>query len=171
MAQAQAIISVIGIILNTAGQLSAADAERQRGIESQRIAEERAKTAIVSGQQTMFKERNKTDLVASRALALAAASGGSATDPTTLGVIEDIRGEGAYREQVAMYVAEEDARILRMGGVEARREGESRASARTIGAFGSLVSSGASMYSKYRGSKPPPVTVSDPTYTFEKGYR
>jgi len=161
-------IIAVSSILGAGGQISAAAAARRSGQQEKAIYEERADKAIVEGQRGMLDVRHKKNLLASRALALSSASGGEATDPSSMGVIEDIMGEGAYREAAAMYTGEENARILRMGGQVALEEGNAKATAHQIGAFSSILSAGGAMYSKF---KPPPVTVSEPSYTFDRGYK
>jgi hypothetical protein len=48
------------------------------------------------GQRQALIDRRKTDLVLSRSRALAASSGGFATDPSTLTLQQDIAGQGEY---------------------------------------------------------------------------
>jgi hypothetical protein len=63
--------------------------------------------------------------VASRALAVSAASGAGVTDPTTVRVIANARGEGAVRAATALYEGSARARQLRteaaMGRLRARK--------------------------------------------------
>lgn len=52
-----------------------------------------------------------TELVNSKALANAAASGAGASDPTVMNIMARTAGEGAYRSTLAMYEGEAQARL------------------------------------------------------------
>ena len=164
MAQLAVPLMILNTALSVGGNLSAAEDERRRGEQAKAIAEERAKKSIISGQQKMLYERHKGDLVTSRALALSAAGGGDATDPTSLNIIADIKGESAFREAAAMYTGEEDARILRMGGEIAKEEAEASASAYQIGALSSALSGGATLFDRFGGSQPGVPTATERGY-------
>lgn len=99
--------------------------------------------------------------VTSRALAVAASSGGGASDPTVINLIARTAGEGAYRRAVALYEGKSKAKALNAqadaleyGGSLAAERGSEEQSAANIGAFTTLVKSGASLYSKYGGDGP-----------------
>jgi hypothetical protein len=105
-------------------------------------------------------QRKNTRILASRALAVAAASGAGASDPTVTNIIGDIVGEGAYRAALAMYAGEEDAKMHEFSAEALRATGEFSAAARTaegqsiakagdISAFSTLLSGGASFFSNY----------------------
>lgn len=101
----------------------------------------------------------QTQLVNSTALARAAASGAGATDPTVLKVMARTSSEGAYRQALAMYEGEAQARMDTMRAQSARFEGDTNVSdaatakrASNIGAASTVLSGGAkalSMFDKY----------------------
>lgn len=145
------------------GNLDARKAAK-REAEAQAVAYEfEAKQADAAGvqvvaasQRTALEERRRADLVASRALAVAAASGGGTTDPTIVRIISNVKGEGAYRASVALYEGEQQERDLKIAAAMSRLHGASGlergvnlANAYSIRAAGTAFSGGASIYSKY----------------------
>jgi len=138
-------------VLSVGGNLQMASAQRSMGAQQQEIYNEQAETRLVEGQQQMFNERLNKEYIKSRAVALAAAGGGMVSDSSNQKILNEIENEGTYRESIALYNAEKDASILRKGGVAARQEANAKASASTMGAFTNLLSSGASMATKYGG--------------------
>ena len=167
LAAAAPYIAAAGTVMAVAGQMEAAKAAKTAAT-NQRIAKEfEAQQAEVnagqvkaSGQRAAAEQRRRAELVASRAVALAGASGGSVSDPTIVNILSDLSGEGAYRAGVAMYQAEDKARMLNMGADAARREGSviesggrARANAYQLSALGSAASGASSMYDKYWPNK------------------
>ena len=70
--------------------------------------------AQASAQRSAFDVSRQTDYANSRALAVAAASGGGASDPTVVNLIARNAGEGAYRQATALYGGDEKARLFNM---------------------------------------------------------
>jgi hypothetical protein len=105
--------------------------------------------ARAASQREAEEEARRSRLAQSRALAVAAASGGGASDPTVVDVISSLAGEGAYRAAVALYEGDEQARVLKARGEAARREGKSKQRAGYIRAASTLLSSGSSLFDKY----------------------
>jgi len=96
--------------------------------------------------------RRKARFAESRALALAAASGGGASDPTVVNIMSGIAGEGEIASQTALYEGEERARGLEMAAETARYEGKQAKRAGYIKAGTTLMSSiaaGSSLTEKY----------------------
>lgn len=155
-------IAVVGSVLGFAGSRKASKEAKKAAQREQQAAEfealqleQEAKESQALAQMAAREEERKARLVASRALAMAAA-GGSASDPGIANLIADIEGEGAYRAALALYQGESEARKLRMGA-QARRisgratleRGKALSQAYNLQAVGSLLSAGASIYSKY----------------------
>lgn len=99
-----------------------------------RAGQERAETARLATEQRAASQRDAIDqrrqgvLVASRARALAAASGGGVSDPTVTNILAGIDSEAEYRVLTALYRGESAAQ-----GTEF--EGKQRADALDYGAF------------------------------------
>ena len=89
--------------------------------------ETNAVQSVAASQRRALEERRLATRVASRALALAAASGAGASDPTVINMIAATSGEGAYRAAVSMWEGEDKARRMRDEAKVARYTGESRA--------------------------------------------
>lgn len=132
-------------------EFSAREAERQGG---------RAKA---STQRQAMEERRQGRLAASRALAVAAASGGGVSDPSIVDLISRTEGEAHYRASIALYEGEAEARRLRFEAMMGRGNaalvrsygsadqsaGENAAASFNMKAIGKLVEGGSSLYAKY----------------------
>lgn len=101
---------------NAAGRKGALD------YEADQLAQN-ANQQIAAAQRTALDARRQAMLVQSRALAVAAAGGGGATDVSVVTNMGRIAGEGAYRSAVAIYDGEDRARVLRMQAEAKRYEG------------------------------------------------
>lgn len=127
-----------GEMRRTAAEFSAQQLEQQAG------------ATIAAAQRNALDEQRQTKLVESRAIALAAAGGGSASDPTVINMVARISGEGAYRQMAAVYQGAEQARLLKLGAAAKRYEGdiavtqaEGEAQAYEIAAAGARTKAGA----------------------------
>lgn len=123
-------LQVGGNVLDAFGKLQAGQAAKAAGQRAQTELnfeaaqyDQNAGQAVAASQRSAFDEERKARLVASRALAVAAAGGG-ASDPTVVKTIADITGEGAYRAGIALYGGEEQSRRLTMAAEAKRYEGE-----------------------------------------------
>ena len=169
---------IAGMFTNVAGSRQSAAAARVAG-ERARVAaqfesaqlEQQAGLEMAVAIQAANEQRRQAALVQSRALALAAAGGGSASDTTIVNLLARQAGEGAYRAGVALYQGEEKARRLRLAASAKAYEGElakdsagSRADAYGISAVGNLLSGAGSLYARYGMGGPGASKVSDSTY-------
>ena len=158
-------VMLAGAVIQMVGQMQQAKDAKVQGqnmnlAEQYRAAqmEQAAGQEIASSQRARMEEERRARIMASRAMAVAGASGGGVADPTVVDLIADIEGEGAYRSGVAIYEGQERARQLRQGGASARHQGmlyeqsgnASAAAMRTKAVGGALMSAG-SLYSKYGG--------------------
>jgi len=131
------------------------EARRQAGLYNARQLESQAKDVIGASQRRSEEEKRRTNLIASRALAVAAFSGGGADDPTIINLISDIKGEGAYRSAIELYEGESEAQQLRERAKQERygiEAGERTAKTRQLATF---LSGGTSMYGIYSDRNPP----------------
>lgn len=67
-----------------------------------------------SSQRQAFEADRQTQYANSKALAMAAASGGGASDPTVVNLIARNAGEGAYQKAIALYGGDDKARLMGM---------------------------------------------------------
>lgn len=107
-----------------AGQLDVLGADMsaashvQFGIQARQAAQfqaaqyqQNANSAAASAQRTAFDVDRQTQFVTSRALAVAAGSGGGASDPTVVNMIARDAGQGAYERASALYGGADRARL------------------------------------------------------------
>ena len=137
---------------------------QRRNVAAQFEAEQMEQVAgqsIAASQRDAAEEKRRADLVASRALALAAASGGGASDPTIVRIIANLKGEGSYRSAVALYRGEEQARRYRMGakakrfeGAMAEDSGLKEQYAHEIAGTAALMGTSSSLFGRYGGGGP-----------------
>ncbi len=136
-----------GIAANRAGQFAGAQGDMAAG------------QVEAASQRTAVDVTRRANLLQSKALANAAASGGGASDPTVMDTVSRIAGEGAYRSQLALYEGSDQARALRLRADTARYQGALGERAGYIGAVGSALKGGATLlgkgsstlFSKYSG--------------------
>lgn len=180
-------VGVAVTMMGSQGAAKAGEAEARRGgrlkalgeFEARQL-EQNALTEVAAAQRAGMEEERKAELAASRALALAAASGGGASDPTVSKIISDLAGEGSYRRAVELYEGEDRARQMRLGAVARRREGEAGlqgglASQRayTISGQANALTGigriGTSLYQKYGGTGPTQMTTTSSVGTGSEG--
>lgn len=176
-------IAPIGTLMSGIGTLVSADTSIKSG-KAQRTAaqftasqlDQNANAAMATGQRLSADERLKAELLASRAIAVAGASGGDVTSPSVSKLIADISGRGAYNAGVVLYDAEERARKMSLGAQTTRYEGElaadggySKAGAQLFGGAASLAKS-ASLFGKYgRGGPKPKDAGAEEWYPTDTG--
>lgn len=136
MAAPGTLIGAAGLALQVGGALNARNtaikAARARKaaaeFEAQQL-EQNAGQSIAAAQRQAFETERTGKYVQSRALALAAASGGGASDPTVMNTIAGLASETAYRKSLDLYQGEERARQLRLSAQATRMTGEIGANA------------------------------------------
>jgi hypothetical protein len=70
--------------------------------------------AQAAAQRSAIDIERQTQLNASRALAVAASSGGGASDPTVVNLLSQNAADGAYRKAAALYEGDDQARSMRL---------------------------------------------------------
>ena len=168
------IMSAIGSMVSAGTAKRVGSAQRTASYFTAAQQEDAANNVIGAGQRQAMGEELKAKLLASRAIALAAAQGGDVGSPGVTNLIADIAGRGAYNAGVALYDAEDKARLLRMGASASRYEGDiaeaggkSKAAAYLFGGAGNLAGA-ASLFGKYgRGG---PKKGIDPAGEWVSGY-
>lgn len=91
-------------------------------------------------QRDSLRRKRETDLLLSRQKAVAAASGGGATDPTVMSVMGKTQQEGDYNAMIDMYNGSVNRADLYKQGAVARAEGKSKM-------WGSFLDAGSTIYS------------------------
>jgi hypothetical protein len=164
-----AVIAVVGMAMQAKGQTDAANADAARGQRAQNEANfEADQMDVNAGQAKAAAQRSaenvqlQSDVMQSRGLALAAASGGGASDPAIVNLLARNAGVGAYQKAIALYQGDTAARDMqlreeatRYGGELSMYDGQTAQRAGMMAAGASLLKDGSSLYSKY--ATPPPV--------------
>lgn len=171
MAQAGSLIGVAGLALQAGGGIASENAAKKAAsarkaaaeFEAQQL-EQNAGQSMAVAQRQAFETGRTGEYTKSRALALAAASGGGASDPTVINTIANLASETAYRKSIDLYQGEERARQLNLSAAASRYSGQIGADvildqgrAAETQAVSGIVSGVASMY------KPTSNTTSLPT--------
>lgn len=157
-------MDVFGNVMSAFG--AADDGRADRVAAEYRAAQMRvgAGQELAASQREAITAQQQSKRIASRALAVAAASGGGASDPTVVKLISDISAEGAYRQAIALYEGQDRARTLMAQADATEYEGKLAAKAGNRSGIGGLIKTGASLFgniaqgnslqSKYGGSGP-----------------
>ena len=136
-------LAAVGAVSDYSGNKKAGKREAARGREQKIYDDIAAGQAIAIGQRRGLEATRQSKLLASRAIAVAAA-GGASQDIDHL--ITDIEGEGIYRSSLAMFEAETQAEKLRFHGEQAEKTGRDRQRNYNNRATVSLLQGGSSLY-------------------------
>jgi len=127
---APAAFTILGSLGEASGNLRMGEqsiiAGQRRKVAAQFEAEQyliNAGQAQASSQIAAAEARRQAGLVESRILAVAAAGGGGASDPTIINLISRTSARGAYNANVALYQGEDQARSMRMQAAARNYEG------------------------------------------------
>lgn len=137
-------VNVGGQFLGALSHVRAGKAARQASeFEAQQLRDN-AGQARAAGQYQAEDVAMRTKLLTSRALAVAAAGGGGASDPGVVSAIASIAGEGAYRQALALYGGDERAREMNNAAAGAEYRGRLTETTERRAAIGKTVQAGAS---------------------------
>jgi hypothetical protein len=147
-AVASAATSLAGGMIQAKGARAAGRAQQQAQYYEAAQREQQAQEQRAAAQRVLLETRKKTERVQSTLQARAAASGAGATDPTVLGLGEDIAGQGEYEGLMAMYKGENAARGIqdqaigdRLTGDAALKAGKNRATGAILSGVGGMFDS------------------------------
>ncbi len=138
MAKAAIALTVASSLLQARNTLAVGRAEQAAGEARQQVLEHQAAQARQSAgqeraasQRDAIEQRRRARLISSRALAVAAASGAGAGDPTIENILGEIGAEGEFRALNELFLGEERARDLELQaalrvfeGAQERRAGD-----------------------------------------------
>ena len=113
--------------------------EMKKAADSEAAAlRERAKTRRAEAGAAAREERRQGELLASRAQAIAAASGGSLSDPTMIKLIADLEASGEYNALSRMFEGEVEARGFEKQAGITKRKGRARLATSVLSSASSL---------------------------------
>lgn len=139
-----------------ATQQSGLFAQQQKDFEAAQ-QEQAANESRATAQRSAFEKQREGRLLQSRLQAKAAASGGSADDPTVINLAGDVAARSALQALSAIATGENRARNLedsatgsRLSGLAARQLGDARRRAANLSAIGTILGGASGMLSKRR---------------------
>jgi hypothetical protein len=145
-----AVASMVGAGVQAAGTIAAGkDAQKAANYEAAQI-DIRAKEEQAAAQRDALEYRHKKDLALSELQSKSAASGFSATDPTTLALADEITKYGTVQEQMAMYGGTSRRTGLEAQAAGRRMEGAAARKGAAYSAAGTILGGISSMADKYR---------------------
>ena len=124
----------VGTLLTAKGELDQGKSANALAKYQAQQLEQNAGQEKAVAQHAAEEEQRKSELLASRAIAVAAASGAGALDPTVVKILQGIDAEGQLASMTQLYNGDERARGLtdqaratRYDGRSAKRAGRTRA--------------------------------------------
>lgn len=117
-------VSLAGTAMSAFGAVREGQAANESAKFEARQLEQQSKAQEAAGQRSALEQRRQSELMQSRALAVAGASGGGVTDPGVLRIISGIAGEGENAFQSELYNARTQAETSRSQAVARRFEGK-----------------------------------------------
>lgn len=167
-------VSAAGTIAGGAAANAAAQAQAA-GLEFRAEQEEMAADeARAIGYRQAWEKRREGRIVDSRIQAVAASSGGGATDPTVLNIQGNAAAEAEYHAATRGYAGENRARGLedqayatRMTAQATRDAGSAQQQAAMLGAAGTVIGSAGSAFSKFGGGGTPAAATAGAPVAFD----
>mgnify|MGYP001570328437 CR=1 FL=1 len=145
--------SFIPLAMNVLGTALQSGGEKQAGRDEKAAADFQAAQlrvnagqAVAASQIDAANETRKSKLLQSRALALAAASGGGAVDPSVMKIISGLAGEGKLASLTQLYAGDERARAMNSQAAATEYEGVLKKKAYDTKARGTILSGAKSIY-------------------------
>lgn len=142
-------MQLLGGLIGAGGTILEGEAANAGGKSEQMQLNQQAGQDRAASQVEATQIRRSARYAQSRALALAAASGAGASDPTVVNIIGGIAGEGEFQALSSLYTGEESARGKEFAGSIARKEGRTAKSASYFKAAGTVLSGASSWGGKY----------------------
>lgn len=149
MADPITMLAVGSTALNALGSIHQGESEKAAADFRAKQLRHRANQAAGQGQRAAIEEKRQASILAGRAQAVAAASGGGATDPTVINRIAGIVSEGEYRALTALYEGDSESDALKNSAIISKFEGKQAQRAGYIKAVGSILSGGSTMFGNY----------------------
>lgn len=164
---ASTAMMAVGTLFSASSQLQGGDADRRMANYEAAQLRSHASDSVAASQRVALEERRKARLLNSRAQAIAAASGGGASDPTVTKIMGDIEAQGEYNALTALYNGESQANYLRNEARGRQMAGKAAQAASRMNAFSTVLSGAASLYDKYGDGGPskPSTTVDDTSFS------
>lgn len=155
------VLTAVSTVLSVVGQIQAGNAAKQSADFKAAQYQEQATEAKAAASRKAADQIRMGGLLQSRAQAVAAASGGTATDPTAVTLEENISGQSEYNALTSLWSGDAEAAGLTNSANAETYSGEQAQKAGIIGGITTGLAGGASMYAKY--GEPSPAANSNLT--------
>lgn len=141
--------SAVGTVVDALGSIR--EGQAQKDLANQQAAGMRIQAGQerATSQRDAFDARRQATLAVSRAKAVSAASGGSASDPTVVNLEAGIGARGEYNALTALYSGEEKAKALNYQARIAKYGGQQAETAGFGKAFDTVLGGATSLYTNY----------------------
>ena len=131
---------IVGSMMAAKGLKQAGDAKNQEAIfEGAQLDQNAGQVEAASHRAAMDQDR-QSQMLQSRALAVAGASGAGAMDPTVLRIIGGIAKEGALASEMELYNGKSQAQAMRLQADATRYQGSQTAKAARTTGFATMLS-------------------------------
>lgn len=147
-------LAVSSTVLTGVGGLARMSAEKSIARSVAQQAHREASMARGSAQRAASEEIRQSRLAASRARAVAAASGAGVTDPSIVNRLADLETEGLYGALSRLFTGETEARGLEDYAASAKRTARSRNIATAMQTASTVFKDVQSIRGKYGGTRP-----------------
>lgn len=164
------ILTVASTALSVMGGIQQANAAKQNAAFESAQLQEQAQEANAAASREAASKIRYGQLAQSRAQAVAGASGGSPSDPTVVNLEQNIAGQSEYNALTALWSGSAEAAGLQTRANAAIASGNNEANADIIGAVGSGLKGGLSMFDKYGESPGSGGGVNYTSYGADIGY-
>lgn len=151
--------NIAGTFLSAAGTLEGGEAQQKAATYQAAQMRRNALQEQAAGIQAANEEARKTELMQSRILAVAGASGAGTLDPTVLNLIGQTAAEGKLASMTRIYNSEVAAQGMREQAAATEYEGALAKRASKYKAYSTMLSGGKSIMDMYGGDKPAKVEV------------
>jgi hypothetical protein len=143
------LLNSVGTALTAGGQIYGGNAAASGARSEASQLRYAAGQTRASSQRAAREERRQARRLQSRGLAVAAASGGGASDVSVVNTLAEVEAEGEYRALTALWEGEEQARGLEAAAGARESEGSAARTAGYLAGGASLLTGGVDWFQKY----------------------
>lgn len=143
------LLSAAGTGFSALKQMQAGNAAKKAANYNYAIDNQQANAEAAGSQRQAFAQNQQTQLLMSRARAVGAASGASATSPSVVADQSQIQDRGDLNAMMDLYNGESRAQALREGAGLQEFQGQQAQQAAPIGALSTIMSGASSLYTRY----------------------
>ena len=132
--------SMMSMGASLAGGIAQANAAKAQAQYEYNLHIAQGKQELASSQRQAIQQGQQTDMVMSKQLATAAASGGGVQTPSIMSIYGQTAGQGDYNSRSALYTGQQKKWQQQVQADAAKARGENAAAGSILGAIGGAVS-------------------------------